>query len=77
MNIIDPLHSGTLSTNEFTVYVALKATAHKNRVVTSAPQLATTLGCLSRHAVARSLRTLQTKNLLTWTPGRVSTIVLN
>lgn len=78
-NIISKLTSGELSVNEFAVYVAVRAKSNKGTVNTTTTQISQDLNnSLSRHAVARSLRKLQKKNLVTWstTRGGVSTVVI-
>jgi MarR-like DNA-binding transcriptional regulator SgrR of sgrS sRNA len=70
-NIIEKFKQGIINPNEFAVYVALCTQADKGKVQTSAPEIAERLGgTLSRHAVARSLRSLQKKKFINWQAGQ-------
>jgi hypothetical protein len=69
-NALNQFLNGDLTVNEFTVYVAVSALADQystRTLSTTTPQLVSRLGnSLSRHAVARSLRNLQNKEMINW-----------
>lgn len=67
-NLVKQFLNGELSVNEFTVLVAVNSKADKTGAVkATTTEIADGLNnSLSRHAVARALRNLQDKNLLTW-----------
>lgn len=72
---------GDLNLNDLVTYVAVRTLANERSgsVTITTPTLANTLGNqFSRHAIARSLRKLQTKNLVSWQTkrGGVSTIAV-
>lgn len=78
---INAFVNGKMSVNEFTVYVAVTAKANGSSVTASATEISDSLrGDLSRHAVARALRNLQSDGWLSWQTGgsnRTSTIQVN
>jgi hypothetical protein len=77
---IESLNNGQITTNEFAVLTVVRAGASSGRLNASTTQIADSLnGELSRHAVARALRSLQKRNWLSWNTGtgqRNSTIVV-
>jgi MarR-like DNA-binding transcriptional regulator SgrR of sgrS sRNA len=81
-NIFTQFLKGDVTVNEFAVVVAVAAKAGTgNSVTTTTIDIADGLrNGLSRHAVARALRSLQKKQLLNWNTrsgnGHLSTIVV-
>lgn len=74
--------NGDLSVNELVVFTAVQAkTDFTGSVTASATEISNSLdGDLSRHAVARALRNLQSDGWLSWQTGgasRTSTIQVN
>jgi DNA-binding MarR family transcriptional regulator len=70
MDIINQFFNGNLNVNEFAVLVAVSTKAGTSNVVnTTSTEIASGLrGGLSRHAVARALRSLHKKQFLYWHP---------
>jgi DNA-binding MarR family transcriptional regulator len=82
-NIFTQFLNGDLTVNEFAVLVAVSTKAGSGRVVNDVTTIDIAQGLrnnLSRHAVARALRSLQKKQFLNWNTralnGRASTIVV-
>lgn len=67
-NIFTQFNSGKVTVNEFAVYVAVNTKAFNGVVndVTTTEIASDLRNGLSRHAVARALRSLQRKNMLNW-----------
>jgi len=81
-SLFQSFRNGNLTPQEFAVMVAILGLANGQRNVTaSATEISEALyGNLSRHAVARAIRNLQSDGWLSWkTSGinRTSTIVVN
>ena len=67
-SLFQSIRTGALTPQEFAVMVTVQALANGGRsITTTTTSISAALnGSLSRHAVARALRNLETDNWLTW-----------